>query len=82
MVRHLVRLPKCSACEKVVEETVARNNKGVRLGVDEFSRKGLTIPLEPPWYAARVTGAIAHTQGGLGRALDHVRGQALYYGEL
>lgn len=51
--------------EKVVEETVARYNKGVRLGVDEFGRKALTIPLEPPWYAARVTGAIAHTQGGL-----------------
>lgn len=49
----------------VVEETVDRYNTGVRQNADAFGRQELTVPLEAPWYAARITGAIAHTQGGL-----------------
>ncbi len=45
--------------------TLERYNEGVRSGNDEFGRSGLTRPLDPPYYAARITGAIAHTQGGL-----------------
>ncbi len=51
--------------EKTLQDTIARYNEGVRRGVDEFGRQALTQPLEPPWFAARITGAIAHTQGGL-----------------
>jgi fumarate reductase flavoprotein subunit len=51
--------------ESVLTETLARYNEGVACGVDEFGRTLLTLPLEPPYYAARITGAIAHTQGGL-----------------
>lgn len=45
--------------------TLERYNEGVRSGNDEFGRGELTLPLMPPYYAARITGAIAHTQGGL-----------------
>ncbi|MFT5449873.1 MAG: fumarate reductase flavoprotein subunit [Gammaproteobacteria bacterium] len=51
--------------ESELAETLARYNEGVACGVDEFSRTELTLPLAPPYYAARITGAIAHTQGGL-----------------
>ena len=51
--------------EPVLTQTLARYNAGVTAGVDEFGRTGLTVPLAPPYYAARITGAIAHTQGGL-----------------
>ncbi|MEQ8348110.1 MAG: FAD-binding protein [Sneathiellaceae bacterium] len=50
---------------KTLQDTITRYNEGVRRGVDAFGRQALTQPLEPPWYAARITGAIAHTQGGL-----------------
>ena len=48
-----------------LEEAMARYNEGVRQNRDDFGRQELTVPLEAPWYAARITGAIAHTQGGL-----------------
>ena len=48
-----------------IEETIARYNSGVRQNADAFGRQALTVPLEAPWYAARITGAIAHTQVGL-----------------
>jgi fumarate reductase flavoprotein subunit len=46
-------------------ETLAEYNDGVREGRDAFGREVLTEPLEPPYYTARITGAMAHTQGGL-----------------
>ena len=49
----------------VLSDTITNYNDGVRQGTDAFGREALTQPLEPPWYAARITGAIAHTQGGL-----------------
>ena len=30
-----------------------------------YALEVLTEPLEPPYYTARITGAMAHTQGGL-----------------
>lgn len=33
--------------------------------VDRFGRKAPDRPLAPPYFAARITGAVAHTQGGL-----------------
>ena len=48
-----------------LEETIDGYNTGVRTGNDEFARTNLTEPLTPPFYAARITGAMAHTQGGL-----------------
>ena len=32
---------------------------------DLLGRKGYYIPLEPPYYGSKVTGALFHTQGGL-----------------
>ncbi|MFT5174652.1 MAG: fumarate reductase flavoprotein subunit, partial [Gammaproteobacteria bacterium] len=49
----------------VLSRTLARYNTGVQRGEDEFGRIGLTQPLCAPFYAAKITGAIAHTQGGL-----------------
>ena len=46
-------------------ETIDGYNTGVRSGSDAYARKNLTEPLAPPFLAARVTGAMAHTQGGL-----------------
>jgi fumarate reductase flavoprotein subunit len=37
----------------------------VGLGVDRYGRKALTQPLAAPFYGAKVSGALAHTQGGL-----------------
>lgn len=36
-----------------------------RDAVDEFGRRHRGIPLEPPYRAVKVTGALFHTQGGL-----------------
>ena len=46
-------------------ETVDGYNAGVRAGRDAFGRSSLAEPLEPPFYASHITGAMAHTQGGL-----------------
>ena len=46
-------------------ETIDGYNAGVRSGVDAYARRSLTEPLAPPFLGARITGAMAHTQGGL-----------------
>lgn len=67
----------------VLAATMAAFSQGVASGVvDAFGRdlSGLT-PLQPPFHAVKVTGALFHTQGGL--AVDsrarvlHQNGQAL-----
>ncbi|MBI4507885.1 MAG: FAD-binding protein [Chloroflexi bacterium] len=45
--------------------TLEAYNRGVAEGHDALGRTLLTEPLRPPYYAARITGALAHTQGGL-----------------
>ncbi len=40
-------------------------NAGVAAGRDRFGRKALPAPLQGPFYGAKVSGALAHTQGGL-----------------
>jgi fumarate reductase flavoprotein subunit len=40
-------------------------NNGVASGADPMGRTDLTRPLPPPYYGARITGALVHTQGGL-----------------
>lgn len=39
--------------------------EGVRLDRDRFGRKAFGAPLAPPYYGATITGALAHTQGGV-----------------
>jgi len=45
--------------------TLGEYNRGVAEGRDWLGRELLTHQLAPPFYAAKVTGALAHTQGGL-----------------
>jgi fumarate reductase flavoprotein subunit len=45
--------------------TLEEYNAGVANSNDRFGRKALPAPLRPPYYGAKVTGALAHTQGGL-----------------
>lgn len=45
--------------------TLEDYNAGVLSGTDRFGRKALVKPLAPPFYGAKVLGALAHTQGGL-----------------
>lgn len=52
-------------------ETLAATLAAVRRGIDPLGRARPLRPLVPPFLAARVTGALAHTQGGL-----HVDGRA------
>lgn len=57
-----------------LKRTVELYNRGVETGRDELGRTTLLDPLVPPFYAARITGGLAHTQGGIrvdvhGRAL-------------
>ena len=49
----------------VLTQTLERYNHGVRMAQDAFGRAPLTKPLVAPYYCARITGAMAHTQGGL-----------------
>ena len=51
--------------ENVLQDTVETYNEGVRSGDDAQGREKLSEPLEPPYYASRITGAMGHTQGGL-----------------
>ncbi|MBI2321800.1 MAG: FAD-binding protein [Chloroflexi bacterium] len=46
-------------------ETLAAHNRAVAEGRDPLGRRKLPKQLIPPYYAARVCGALAHTQGGL-----------------
>ena len=48
-----------------LEATVDQYNNGIKNGKDEFGRQLPILPLQSPWYSAQITGAIAHTQGGL-----------------
>jgi fumarate reductase flavoprotein subunit len=48
-----------------LRETIEDYNAGVLRGEDRFGRKTLAKPLEAPFHGAKVTGALAHTQGGL-----------------
>lgn len=43
----------------------AYNEAAAAGGPDEFGREDGLKPLEPPFYGAKVTGALFHTQGGL-----------------
>lgn len=45
--------------------TVDGYNEGVRQGKDPFGRVALAPLGKAPYYAAKVTGTLAHTQGGL-----------------
>lgn len=40
-------------------------NAGALRGEDRYGRRTFGKPLEAPYYGAKVTGALAHTQGGL-----------------
>jgi fumarate reductase flavoprotein subunit len=48
-----------------LRETIEDYNAGVLRGEDRFGRKALVKPLQAPFHGAKVTGALAHTQGGL-----------------
>ncbi len=50
---------------QVLARTVTVYNEGVRSGHDDLGRTLLKKQLKPPYYAGRVVGALAHTQGGL-----------------
>ncbi len=45
--------------------TLAEYNQGIADGRDPLGRELLVHQLTPPYYAAKVTSALAHTQGGL-----------------
>jgi len=46
-------------------DTIAQYNRGVEKKRDALGRELLELPLIPPYYAATVTGSLAHTLGGL-----------------
>jgi fumarate reductase flavoprotein subunit len=63
-------------------ESTLRNEAARPLGTpDAFGRPGTGRALKSPFYAARITGAIAHTQGGLVVDTDcrvlHLNGQPI-----
>lgn len=51
--------------EERLTRTLMEYNRGVAEGRDRLGRELLTHQLVPTFYAAKVTGALAHTQGGL-----------------
>lgn len=55
-----------------LKKTIDEYNLGIKNNFDNYGRKNLTQQLMPPWYSAKITGAIAHTQGGL-RVDEHCR---------
>lgn len=57
---HIFELPTAT-----VEAEVADFNDAVLKGVDRFGRAIFGKPLTAPFYGSLVTGAMAHTQGGL-----------------
>jgi fumarate reductase flavoprotein subunit len=48
-----------------LDATIATYNRGVEARDDVLGRTLLELPLTPPYYAANVTGSLAHTLGGL-----------------
>ena len=51
--------------EAALEATLQQWAKQSRGSPDVFGRMPPEKPLTPPYFAARITGAVAHTQGGL-----------------
>ena len=51
--------------EAALEATLQQWVTQPRDSCDAFGRSAPAKPLTPPYYAARITGAVAHTQGGL-----------------
>jgi fumarate reductase flavoprotein subunit len=50
---------------EVLEQEITAYNAAVTTGTDRLARKSFGEKLEAPLYGSLVTGAIAHTQGGL-----------------
>jgi fumarate reductase flavoprotein subunit len=50
---------------RALQSSVAEWNALTTGAIDHFGRPAPDQPLRAPFYAARITGAIAHTQGGL-----------------
>jgi fumarate reductase flavoprotein subunit len=48
-----------------VKASVAEVSAGAAGAPDRFGRATFGAPLAPPYYGALITGALAHTQGGL-----------------
>jgi fumarate reductase flavoprotein subunit len=48
-----------------LERTLQEFHAGIKAGQDSFGRTIFGKTLQPPFYGARVTGALFHTQGGL-----------------
>lgn len=69
VVVHGVDLPGLAAAfglpEPTLRQTLETHAAVVAGSADEFGRVSALHPLVPPYYAARVTGALAHTEGGL-----------------
>lgn len=57
---HTLGLPE-AALEATLQQWVTQPQDSR----DAFGRSAPAKPLTPPYYAARITGAVAHTQGGL-----------------
>ncbi len=49
----------------VLRATLDAYNAAAERGTDPLGRELFGAPLRPPFYAATITGALAHTQGGL-----------------
>ena len=49
----------------VLSRSVDLYNQEVRMGRDSFGRVHFGGPLRPPFFAARITAGLAHTQGGV-----------------
>jgi fumarate reductase flavoprotein subunit len=68
-------IARCSTAQEIaqrfgldaarLERTIDDYHRGVRQGRDPLGRETLPRQLVPPFYAAKITGALAHTQGGL-----------------
>jgi fumarate reductase flavoprotein subunit len=51
--------------EHALRSTIEDYNRGARVNSDSFGRTIMGAPLQPPFYGAFTTGALAHTLGGL-----------------
>ncbi len=65
-IRIAQNVPELAALTGLPEDALARSLASVEVGqTDSFGRRYDGPPLEPPYCAVRVTGALFHTQGGL-----------------
>jgi fumarate reductase flavoprotein subunit len=55
----------CGLPPAALDETIERYHAAIRAGADPLGRARLGPALAPPLYAGWITGALAHTQGGL-----------------